>query len=111
MTGIAADVRGRDFEHGTRACYVKGCRCDDCKASNLRYYHERMQRRREAEAKVAPFGQPIRGTLVRAGKVYQVLRCPGAGWTECIVPGGAWLRGSHKVCKRCVERARARARL
>lgn len=103
MSGIAAHQR--DYEHGTRACYVKGCRCADCRAANLRYYHERMERRREAETKVAPFGQPIRGTLVRAGKVYQVLRCPGAGWQPCVVEGGAWLRGSHRVCKRCVERA------
>ncbi len=29
------------YEHGKRARYVSGCRCDDCRAANAAYYHVR----------------------------------------------------------------------
>jgi hypothetical protein len=31
-------------EHGTRSEYVRGCRCDQCRAANAAYYHERKAR-------------------------------------------------------------------
>jgi len=33
------------FEHGTRARYVRGCRCDSCRAANTAYYHTMMKKR------------------------------------------------------------------
>ncbi len=39
--------------HGTRGRYVTGCRCGDCTAANLRAYHVREARSREAIAGLA----------------------------------------------------------
>lgn len=89
-------------DHGTRACYVGGCRCEDCTRSNLVRYHARMGKVREAEKEVEPSGDPIPGVLVRAGVEYNILRCPGAGGAKCV-KGGAWLKG-RTVCLACVER-------
>jgi hypothetical protein len=44
----------RVFEHGTRARYVQGCRCDDCRAANLAAYHDRAERARVAAAELGP---------------------------------------------------------
>jgi hypothetical protein len=35
-------------KHGTRGCYVTGCRCDDCRKANTSYYHSRQAKIREA---------------------------------------------------------------
>jgi hypothetical protein len=44
----------RVFEHGTRARYVQGCRCDDCRAANLAAYYDRAGRARAAAAELGP---------------------------------------------------------
>lgn len=92
-------------DHGTRACYVSGCRCASCReANNIRY---RARQARQAElAKtepVKPNGPPLPGILRRGGRDYQVKRCPGANGLPCV-RGAAWLRGQHLVCQACVER-------
>jgi hypothetical protein len=55
---MAAGVRDlgkrRVFEHGTRARYVAGCRCDACRAANVAAYHERADRARAAAAELGP---------------------------------------------------------
>lgn len=89
-------------EHGTRVRYVLGCRCEKCTAANLAYYHERQKRIAELAATVKPTGPAIAGELVRGGKIYNVLRCPGANGKPCV-KGGAWLRVGD-VCKACIER-------
>ena len=30
--------------HGSRSAYTWGCRCDECRAANTRYYHQRKAR-------------------------------------------------------------------
>lgn len=92
------------YEHGTRARYVAGCRCAECRASNVRYYHDRMTQRRELAPTVQPSGPAIPGTMQRGGRMVAVLRCPGANGASCVVEGGAWLRGGA-VCARCLDRA------
>lgn len=91
------------YEHGTRARYVAGCRCDACRGANRTRYRERMAAMREAATSVAPSAPPIEGTMRRGGRDVRVLRCPGANGRACVVEGGAWLRGAT-VCGRCVER-------
>lgn len=88
--------------HGTRACYTSGCRCEACTKSNLDRYHARKKKIAEEASSVKPSGPPIPGTLIRAGKVYSVLRCPGANGKKCV-KGGSWLRVGE-VCSACVER-------
>ena len=41
-TGLAA--------HGTRPCYVGGCRCEACTEANKLYYREYWRKKRTAEA-------------------------------------------------------------
>jgi hypothetical protein len=93
-------------DHGTRVCYVGGCRCDDCLRANRDHYRERQRRMVELAAEVRPSGPPLPGTLLREGREIRVLRCPGANGAACV-RGGTWLRGqsSTGVCGVCVERA------
>lgn len=97
------------FEHGTRARYVKGCRCDDCRASNTRRAAERARAARAAAATVKPNRKPATTVFHRTrpdGTRYEVMAraCPGTGGHPCVA-GGAWLRGAGPVCRKCVERA------
>lgn len=107
MTSTAGDLRaiGARSEHGTRARYVAGCRCDACRESNNIRYRERVARMREAAAEVEPSGPPIPGTMMRQGREVRILRCPGAGGSPCVVVGGAWLKGGKRLCVGCIERA------
>ena len=74
--------------HGTRARYVQGCRCDDCRAANTAAYHERKRRSRE---------------IVGAGNVTPGEVCPGIDGEPC--PHGTKLRAdSLRVCGRCRDR-------
>ncbi len=57
MSGIQKIPADR-FEHGTRSRYVKGCRCDACRAANTRYA---VVRYRELK-----LGKAARGDLVDA---------------------------------------------
>jgi hypothetical protein len=41
--------------HGTRRCYVDGCRCDDCTESNRLYFR---QRRASQSGQIAHFFDP-----------------------------------------------------
>lgn len=102
MSGIAAVQR--DYPHGTRSRYVSGCRCDACRAANVARWRARQAEKLERAGEVTPSGPPIPGTLVRRGRTFNVLRCPGAGGKPCVVAGGTWLKGAT-VCNACVERA------
>lgn len=105
MVGMPAPDR---YRHGSRARYVSGCRCDECKAANVRTYHER-----QARAKAAADGLPIAPPApapqqwttpsgeVRT-RVYRRL-CPGINGKPC--PHGTHLRkDSSPVCARCRDR-------
>lgn len=99
---IALDPK--KYAHGTRARYVAGCRCDDCRASNTTHYHARRAQVAELEGVVRPSGVPIPSTMRRGGRDVRILRCPGADGDPCVVEGGAWLKG-QSVCRSCVESA------
>lgn len=53
-----------DYAHGKRARYVSGCRCDECRAANAAYYHERKALQDAAAAAIAPPAKS-RGFAVR----------------------------------------------
>lgn len=111
------------FEHGTRARYVAGCRCRPCKDANVRAYHEREARAKEAAAEIsfppvtiqrpwrAPDGTIKMRTFTNG--------CPGYDGTGC--PWASTLRkDSVNVCGKCrlrlvdnglVDAARARHHL
>lgn len=93
------------FPHGTRSCYVCGCRCPECRAANAARYRERMRKMQELAVDVVPTGPPRRGTMRRAGRTYRVKRCPGANGKPCVRRRPAWLRGQGAVCSACLERA------
>lgn len=70
-----------DYGHGTRACYVRGCRRDECRAANYRYMcRARLDRHR---------GQPRRvpSTQTRA----HIERLLAAGWTQAKIARAAGL--------------------
>lgn len=127
-------ARADDYKHGTRGCYVAGCRCRPCKDSNNRYYHERRARELAALAELEPgppaFERPVAHTKVdpRTGRRYVANfknPCPGLGRDEREIdqgcPFGSYLRkDSQAVCSKCraesvadylVETTRARRRL
>lgn len=77
-----------EAEHGTRARYVLGCRCKDCRASNVALYHARMARAREAVAHLP----------VVPGSI-----CPG--WEGVPCPKQTKLRrDSAAICSECLMR-------
>ena len=49
---IRALKLGIQPNHGTRSCYVLGCRCDDCKRANRERWQERDRASREAVAHI-----------------------------------------------------------
>lgn len=51
------------YPHGTRARYVAGCRCTECRAANKRAYHE-LQKRAIAAA------EEIEAPEVSVGQVW-----------------------------------------
>jgi len=91
-------------DHGTRACYVGGCRCDACRSANTERHRRRQRLVVEAASSVQPSGPALEGTLVRDGATHRIRRCPGANGAPCVRDGGTWLRGPHAVCRPCVER-------
>ncbi len=104
MSQVARDWNFDRAEHGTRARYVAGCRCNECRKANRRRHRERQRAIRDAAEDVRPSGPPSRGTLIRGGRVFSILRCPGANGESCVRKPATWLRG-QKVCTACVERA------
>lgn len=73
--------------HGTRGCYVSGCRCDACRKANTTYYHSRQKMILEAAVK--------QDTGRRSGL------CPGVDDTGC--PSHTTLRADSKggLCIGC----------
>jgi hypothetical protein len=93
------------LEHGTRKCYVTGCRCAPCRGANNARYRARVKERLERAGEAVPSGPPLESFLIRAGRWHKVKRCPGANGAPCVRVGGSWLRDSRvQVCQRCVER-------
>lgn len=101
MTAISAFIVAR--EHGTRATYVSGCRCEACTRANTIRYAKRREAVRELAATVRPTGPAIPGTMRRGGRDVAILTCPGANGQPCVKPG-TWLKGAT-ICMTCIERA------
>lgn len=76
------------FDHGTRARYAQGCRCDECRAANTAAYHARKHRVLEVVAELG-LESRTRGP------------CPGLGGKGC--PIGRSLRADSigGVCWNC----------
>lgn len=93
------------YAHGTRARYVAGCRCPECRASNTRAYHERQSRALALAAEIvaAPAPAPQAWTAPDGSKRTRVYRraCPGIPGQAC--PNHSHLRKDSKggVCGRC----------
>lgn len=99
------------LEHGTRARYVRGCRCDLCRRENTR---SQRARRRAAQliahsGEVEPNGPPrtkrFRRLIAGQRRKVRVPVCPGTEGRPCIA-GGAWLQRGRLVCMACVRRSR-----
>jgi hypothetical protein len=101
---IPAYLRVADrYEHGTRARYSTGCRCEPCRAANTAYEKARRARAKavaeqtiiEPAAVTKPHGAIVR-TYKRA--------CPGVAGQSC--PRQAYLRKDSVggVCNRCRTR-------
>lgn len=87
MSSRPTDLPPADrFEHGTRARYVTGCRCDACRNANRLAYHARKEKARAAAVDLGAGG--ARGP------------CPGVNGTPC--PWSTKLRkDSGPVCSGC----------
>jgi len=97
------------FAHGTRARYVTGCRCADCRASNVRRYHERQELGKAAARALPPApAMPLKRVWIGSdGKARaRVFKraCPGAHRRGC--PDRSYLRKDSKggVCRGCRAR-------
>lgn len=51
-----AEEKIKNFPHGTRAGYIRGCTCEECRVANNRYALERKRRVREGEMKIPSHG-------------------------------------------------------
>lgn len=94
------------FDHGTRARYVQGCRCADCRAANTTVYHERQRKSLEAvEGLEPPPPVPVEQKFTRpdgtVGTRVYLNGCPGPGGKGC--PGSRHLRTNSVggVCHEC----------
>lgn len=92
------------FEHGTRARYVSGCRCTECRRANTEAAKKRREEVRALASTVVPSGPPGESTLVRGGRPHRIRTCPGANGQPCVKSPPSWLRVGD-VCQSCVERA------
>ena len=90
------------YPHGTRARYVSGCRCEECRAANRAYGKAREVRKHELASSVQVSGPPIPSTMIRKGREERIHRCPGVNGDPCA-RGGLWLRAGLPVCDRCLE--------
>jgi len=112
------------FSHGTRARYVSGCRCEDCRRSNREYYHERQRRSKEAAAQITSPAVPVEQVWTAPDGVQKIRlyrrACPGVNGVPC--PKQSHLRKDSKggVCGECrlklawnglVDAAKARGHL
>lgn len=98
---------GEKHPHGTRARYVGAkCRCDECRAANAAYYHERQAIARAAATELSP--EPTAGFMhstrdVNGKKRVRVYKkgCPGVEGKPC--PHYSYLRKDSigGVCGKC----------
>lgn len=80
------------FAHGTRARYVAGCRCADCRAANVRRWHERQAAALAALQESATSPAPTSGP------------CPGFAGEPCRKKSRLRKDSKGGVCGACRER-------
>ncbi len=96
MSGIEL-IDAERFAHGTRARYVKGCRCDPCRRANAEYAKARYRAQARARAIDASGSSPVvaldrvRGDLVDASRARQhlaMLSAHGVGYKAAADAAG-----------------------
>lgn len=93
MSGIETRP-AESWAHGTRARYVKGCRCADCRRANSAYAtakvpHLQIGKRRRVRASTA---LKVRRSRSRGRRAAQKIRSRSRGWiyaVEQLVDAGA----------------------
>lgn len=88
MTKPKASLKA-NFEHGTRAQYVAGCRCTGCTRANLASYHARQELVKEAALALPPSER-------RDGKY-----CPGTTDKPCSKKTKVYKSSIAGICRSC----------
>jgi hypothetical protein len=92
MKGRPADLPGSErYAHGSRARYVAGCRCAECRAANTRAYHQRQAKALAAVGELA-------GPAALSG------RCPGVDGKPCETSSKLRRDSKGGVCGGCRAR-------
>lgn len=94
--------------HGTRSCYVAGCRCGKCRAANTRRYHERAQRAKELAQQLPPvLTLPIAQdwTAPDGSKQTRFYKraCPGVAGSPCSKLAHLRIDSKGGCCRSCRE--------
>lgn len=98
------------YPHGTRARYVTGCRCDDCRESNRLAYHENQRKALEAvaELEVTPATGPAPQVWTAPDGTKRVRNykraCPGVNGEPCIKGSHLRVNSIGGICARCRQR-------
>lgn len=97
------------FQHGTRSCYVKGCRCERCRKANTAYYHQRQALGKERAAELAPVDAGPRDQTWTAPDGSKRTRaykraCPGVDGSPCRLKAHLRKDSKNGVCRHCRAR-------
>ena len=88
------------YPHGTRARYVCGCRCADCRRATADYERCRLERA-NAAARDLPLAAPVLIARSWAGGTRIVKTCPGADGRPCIKRRGVRSDSPGGRCADC----------
>lgn len=94
------------YEHGTRARYVAGCKCDKCRKANVAVYHDRQQRSKEAalDREILP---PVAITRTWEGPKGEIKTrtyengCPGVNSKPCSTESTIRKDSTGGICGGC----------
>ncbi len=91
--------------HGTRSCYVAGCRCDECRAANRRRMHDRGLMAIEL-VEALPYLPPVevwrRGGNTRwSGEIISKNGCPGIDDRGCVFKSAIRKDSINGRCEKC----------
>ena len=88
------------YPHGTRARYVCGCRCAECRRATADYERCRLERA-NAAARDLPLAAPVLIARSWAGGTRIVKTCPGADGRPCIKRRGVRSDSPGGRCADC----------
>jgi len=93
------------YEHGTRARYVAGCRCDDCKRANREAYHRRQAEAKELAKRINAPRVPVPQMWTAPDGTQQVRfyqhACPGVDGQPCEWSAHLRSDSTGGCCNRC----------